>query len=105
MQFLRRLDERGALYPVTIVFFFAALSLLLHTAVLYTIQYRTYDGLENTYRRATILLLESSDVSAAFQEHGNSRWLDEEDLFNRIYGMRQERDRQAAELHAETAVL
>lgn len=105
MRLILRLDERGALYPVTIVFFFTALSLLLHATVLFTVQYRTYDGLENTYRRATILLLESSEASAAFQEQGNSRWSYEEDLSNRIYGMRQERNRQTVEFHAETSVL
>lgn len=56
--FLRSLsNERGAVYPVAIVFFLSALLLLSHTLTLYSIQYKTYDGLENMHRHATIQLL------------------------------------------------
>ncbi|ANU12939.1 hypothetical protein BBI08_03345 [Planococcus halocryophilus] len=56
--FLRNhLDEKGAIYPIAIVFFMSALLMLSHSLMLYSIQYKTYDGLENTHRHATILLL------------------------------------------------
>lgn len=56
--FLRVLkDEKGAIYPIAIVFFMSALVLLSHTLVLYSVQYKTYDGLENMHRHATIQLL------------------------------------------------
>lgn len=56
--FLRVLkDEKGAIYPIAIVFFMSALVLLSHTLILYSVQYKTYDGLENMHRHATIQLL------------------------------------------------
>ncbi len=56
--FLRVLkNEKGAIYPIAIVFFMSALVLLSHTLVLYSVQYKTYDGLENMHRHATIQLL------------------------------------------------
>lgn len=56
--FLRVLkDEKGAIYPIAIVFFMSTLVLLSHTLVLYSVQYKTYDGLENMHRHATIQLL------------------------------------------------
>lgn len=56
--FLRALkNEKGAIYPIAIVFFMSALILLSHTLVLYSIQFKTYDGLENMHRHATIQLL------------------------------------------------
>ncbi|MBT2571626.1 hypothetical protein [Planococcus sp. ISL-110] len=56
--FLRSLkNEKGAVYPIAIVFFLSALLLLSHTLTLYSIQYKTYDGLENMHRHATIQLL------------------------------------------------
>ena len=56
--FLRALkDEKGAIYPIAIVFFMSALVLLSHTLILYSVQYKTYDGLENMHRHATIQLL------------------------------------------------
>lgn len=56
--FLRCLrSEKGAVYPVAIVFFLSSLLLLSHTLTLYAIQYKTYDGLENVHRHATIQLL------------------------------------------------
>ena len=50
-------DEKGAIYPIAIVFFMSALVLLSHTLILYSVQYKTYDGLENMHRHATIQLL------------------------------------------------
>lgn len=50
-------DEKGAIYPIAIVFFMSALILLSHTLILYSVQYKTYDGLENMHRHATIQLL------------------------------------------------
>ncbi|MDQ0430061.1 hypothetical protein QOZ98_002897 [Planomicrobium stackebrandtii] len=50
-------NEKGAVYPVAIVFFLSALMLLSHTLTVYAIQYKTYDGLENMHRHATIQLL------------------------------------------------
>ncbi len=50
-------NEKGAIYPIAIVFFMSALILLSHTLLLYSIQYKTYDGLENMHRHATIQLL------------------------------------------------
>lgn len=56
--FLRVLkSQEGALYPVAIVFFMSALALMSHSLVLYSIHYKTYDGLENKHRHATIQLL------------------------------------------------
>lgn len=56
--FLRVLkNEKGAIYPIAIVFFMSALVLLSHTLILYSVQYKTYDGLENMHRHATIQLL------------------------------------------------
>lgn len=56
--FLRSLNnEKGAVYPIAIVFFMSALMLLSHTLLLYSVQYKTYDGLENMHRHATIQLL------------------------------------------------
>lgn len=56
--FLRLLyNERGAVYPVAIVFFITALLLLSHIFMLYSTQYQLYDGLENMHRHATIQLL------------------------------------------------
>lgn len=50
-------NEKGAVYPIAIIFFMSALMLLSHTLALYSIQYKTYDGLENAHRHATIQLL------------------------------------------------
>jgi len=50
-------DEKGTIYPIAIVFFMSALILLSHTLILYSVQYKTYDGLENMHRHATIQLL------------------------------------------------
>jgi hypothetical protein len=50
-------NNRGALYPSSIVFFLSALILLAHGLSVYSIQYKTYDGLENMHRHATIQLL------------------------------------------------
>lgn len=47
----------GSIYPVSVIFFLSALLLLFHGATVYSIQYRTYDGLENMHRHATIQLL------------------------------------------------
>ncbi len=56
--FLRAVrNEKGALYPIAIVFFMSALALMSHSLVLYSIHYKTYDGLENEHRHATIQLL------------------------------------------------
>lgn len=56
--FLRILkSNEGALYPISIVFFLSALILLSHSVALYAVHYRTYDGLENMHRHATIQLL------------------------------------------------
>lgn len=56
--FLRALkNEKGTIYPIAIVFFMSALVLLSHTLMLYSVQYKTYDGLENMHRHATIQLL------------------------------------------------
>ncbi len=56
--FLRQLrNEKGAVYPIAIVFFISALMLLSHLFMQYSIQYKTYDGLENMHRHATIQLL------------------------------------------------
>lgn len=50
-------NEKGAIYPVAIVFFLSALMLFSHMLAHYAIQYKTYDGLENMHRHATIQLL------------------------------------------------
>ncbi|GKW44367.1 hypothetical protein NCCP2050_00590 [Planococcus sp. NCCP-2050] len=50
-------NEKGALYPISLVFFMSALILLSHGLSLYTVHYKTYDGLENMHRHATIQLL------------------------------------------------
>lgn len=50
-------SNEGSLYPISVVFFLSALMLLFHGATVYSIQYRTYDGLENMHRHATIQLL------------------------------------------------
>ncbi|ANU11163.1 hypothetical protein A1A1_12437 [Planococcus antarcticus DSM 14505] len=50
-------NEKGSVYPIAIVFFLSAIMLLSHTLTLYSIQYKTYDGLENMHRHATIQLL------------------------------------------------
>lgn len=50
-------NEKGAIYPIAIVFFMSALFLLSHTLTLYSVQYKIYDGLENMHRHATIQLL------------------------------------------------
>lgn len=50
-------SERGALYPVSAVFFLSALILISHWLMLYAVHYKTYDGLENKHRHATIQLL------------------------------------------------
>ena len=56
--FLRVLkSERGALYPIALVFFLSALILISHSLMLYSVHYKTYDGLENKHRHATIQLL------------------------------------------------
>ncbi|ANU28354.1 hypothetical protein I858_015295 [Planococcus versutus] len=56
--FLRQLrNEKGAVYPIAIVFFITALMLLSHLLMQYSIQYKTYDGLEKMHRHATIQLL------------------------------------------------
>lgn len=56
--FLRSLrNEKGAVYPVAIVFFLSVLMLFSHMLAIYGIQYKTYDGLENMHRHATIQLL------------------------------------------------
>jgi hypothetical protein len=56
--FLRLLkSESGALYPAALVFFLSALMLISHSLVLYSVHYKTYDGLENIHRHATIQLL------------------------------------------------
>lgn len=49
--------NKGALYPSSAVFFLSALILLSHGLAVYSIQYKTYDGLENMHRHATIQLL------------------------------------------------
>lgn len=50
-------SNKGALYPGTLVFFLSALILLSHGVSVYSVQYKTYDGLENMHRHATIQLL------------------------------------------------
>jgi len=50
-------SERGALYPISAVFFLTALILISHWLMLYSVHYKTYDGLEKTHRHATIQLL------------------------------------------------
>ena len=56
--FLRILkNDKGALYPISLVFFMSALVLLSHGLSLYAVHYKTYDGLENMHRHATIQLL------------------------------------------------
>lgn len=43
--FIRMLkNEKGALYPISLVFFMSALILLSHSLALYTVHYKTYDG-------------------------------------------------------------
>ena len=105
MQFRGILNERGALYPTALVFFLAAAALIVHGSMMTVVQYRTNDSLENVYRRATILLLDQMETKTVIQGQENSGWSDETHLFNRIYGERQERDREAIELSAEAAVL
>lgn len=55
LRFLK--SERGALYPIAIVFFLSALALISHSLMLYSVQYKTYDSLENKHGHATIQLL------------------------------------------------
>ncbi len=50
-------NQSGAVYPLSLVFFLSALMLLSHMVLMYTIEYRTYDSLENVHRNATIQLL------------------------------------------------
>lgn len=50
-------SNRGAVYPVTLVFFLTALVLISQFLSIYTVHYKTYDGLENMHRHATIQLL------------------------------------------------
>ena len=49
--------QSGAVYPLTLVFFISALMLISHMVLMYSIEYRTYDSLENVHRNATIQLL------------------------------------------------
>lgn len=50
-------SQSGAVYPLALVFFLSALALLSHMLLMYTIEYQTYDSLENVHRNATIQLL------------------------------------------------
>ena len=50
-------SDKGAVYPISLVFFLSALILMSHSLALYSIHYKTYDGLENMHRHATIQLL------------------------------------------------
>lgn len=50
-------SEKAAAYPVSIIFFLAAVIVLSHAATLYGQHYKIYDGLENMHRHATIQLL------------------------------------------------
>ena len=49
--------NKGTLYPISILFFMSAIIWLSHGLVIYAIHYKTYDGLENMHRHATIQLL------------------------------------------------
>lgn len=55
--------EKGSVYLPAVLFLFTALGVLLHLTAVYTVQYKTYESLENTYRHATILLLEQTEAS------------------------------------------
>lgn len=50
-------NSRGALYPLSLLFFLTALIIITHYFSLYTIHYRALDSLENLHSRATIQLL------------------------------------------------
>ncbi|ANU17052.1 hypothetical protein BBI11_08490 [Planococcus maritimus] len=57
MRFCFLTSQSGVVYPLSLVFFLSALTLLSHMGMLYTIEYQTYDSLENVHRNATIQLL------------------------------------------------
>ena len=57
MRFCFLTSQSGVVYPLSLVFFLSALTLLSHMVMLYTIEYQTYDSLENVHRNATIQLL------------------------------------------------
>lgn len=57
MRFCFLTSQSGVVYPLSLVFFLSALTLLSHMIMLYTIEYQTYDSLENVHRNATIQLL------------------------------------------------
>jgi len=50
-------SEKGAVYPITLIFFLSAIIVMSHTGAIYGQHYKTYDALENMHRHATIQLL------------------------------------------------
>lgn len=88
MRFRLRKNQSGTLYPVSILFFSAAITLLFYSSVLYIVHYRIYDGLENTYRSATILLMEEFEQQSDLTDYSGSGWSNEENLFSGLYGLR-----------------